>query len=119
MGTNWQAQRFRDATGYGALAGGSTGRATASYPWLRFRRASSTTFALEAAPDSSGSPGTWVSIGTADASADSLALNMAATQLDLMALDYDGGYAGSSVFDQVGLAAPVVSVCALRRRRMA
>ena len=99
-GANWTAQRFRDSTGYGALAGTTTTRAIASYPWLRFRRVSSTQIACEASPDAT--PGSWVSIATADQTADALTLSMSTTQLELMAYDPDGGFSGSTVIDQVG-----------------
>lgn len=101
-GANWTAQRYRDATGYGALAGTTTNRARAAYPWLRFRRVSATQIACEAAPDSSGSPGTWESLGTADASADSLAVSMATTRLDIMSGATDGS-AGTLTIEQVGI----------------
>jgi hypothetical protein len=101
VGANWTAQRFRDATGYGAIAGSTTNRDIATHQWLRFRRVSTTQVACEAAPDSGGSPGTWVLIGTADAGADALTLNMATTQLELITGATDT-FAGSTVIEQVG-----------------
>jgi hypothetical protein len=100
-GSNWTAQRYRDATGYGALAGSVTTRSISGHPWLRFRRVSATQIACEAAPDSSGSPGTWVLIGTADATADALTISMSTTQLELITGASDG-FAGSTVIETVG-----------------
>jgi hypothetical protein len=101
VGSNWTAQRFRDATGYGAIAGSVTTRDIATHQWLRFRRISTTQIACEAAPDAAGSPGTWVLIGTTDATADALTLNMATTQLELITGATDT-FAGSTVIEQVG-----------------
>jgi hypothetical protein len=101
-GANWAAQRYRDATGYGSIAGSSTNRDTSTHPWVRFRCVSSTEIAMEAAPDSSGLPGTWVIIGTADATNDALTMSLSTTQIELLAHDVYGGFGGTTTVDQVG-----------------
>lgn len=101
-GSNWAAQRYRDATGYGSIAGTNTNRDWAAYPWVRFRCVSATEIAMEAAPDAAGLPGTWVMIGVADASADALTMSLSTTQLELLAHDVYGGFGGTMTIDQAG-----------------
>lgn len=102
-GSNWIVQVFRDSTGYGAPTGTITPRDRAAYPWLRFRRVTSTSVIGEAADDVSGSPGSWVGIGTIDSGVDPVTFNWATTQLEILTTDPGGGgSAGATVIATVG-----------------
>ncbi len=114
-GGNWIPSRYRDSTGAGALPSGATTFAKATPQWLRFVRASSSTFTIESAPDSGGSPGAWTVRSTTDGG-DSLTIDMANTRLQFIV---EGG-GGDLVIAQAGDGTGVVGAGpgALRRVRM-
>lgn len=101
-GANWQGGVYRQSTGIGAIIGGTTGRDADANQWVRFRRVSATSCALEAAPDAAGVPGTWLLIATA-VGADAWPQTWNTSQLEIMTNDTGGGTtAGNTTVPRVG-----------------
>jgi hypothetical protein len=115
-GSNWVPSRYRDLTGPGSLPSTGTSFSKSPPQWLRFVRASETTFTLESAPDVSGTPGTWTVRATTDGG-DGLAIDMAATRLDFIVEGGDGTVSIDQVGDGTGGGG--ISDATRRRRRRA